>query len=309
MTTKILYEHLKILGRQSQPTAFSQDSYFCNRKIVSDNEAVKYYNENGLTLCNKSDIYIVFLKKYIDDKIFKQYPQNVKKDDVYMITSMNNKLNKYNSDMILAFNRYCKSKAFNLWFNLTLEYQIRSLKVNTLINILQLSLKHRFDTLKKFYLFKREKERVELAVQNRLLNVTKLLIHTKIRNHLITWYDNTVNYYNCPYGQYSGNYHNYLGYYGNYAKGIKLEKNNMLKCKIGVTERKPKDRQKEYPNDFEMKLVLRVKHNMESEIVKELKKLKYIYFSERSNEEFLCPFNKYKNVQELFFNITNKYTI
>ena len=309
MTTKILYEHLKILGRQSQPTVSSQDRYFCNRKIVSDRQAVNYYNENGLTLCNKSDIYILFLKRYIDDKIFKQDSQYVKKDHVYMITSMNNKLDKYNSDMIIAFNKYYKSKAFNLWFNLTLEYHIESLKVNILKNILQLSLKHRFDTLKKIYLFKREKERVEQAVQNRLLNVTKLLIHTKIRNHLITWYDNTVNYYYCSYGQYSGNYHNYLGYYGNYAKGIKLEKNNMLKCKIGVTERKPKDRQKEYPNDFEMKLVLRVKHNMESEIVKELKKLEYIDFSERSNEEFLCPFNKYKDVQELFFNITNKFTI
>ena len=298
--TKIIYEHLKILGRQSQKEVVSQDMYACGSEIISDKQALSYYNSKGLTLCNNSDKYIIFLKKYVNDKIFKLNTQDSqkKKLSIQVIDKVNVILTVYNNSLIESFKKHSKSKLFNIWFNYYIYHQLQSLKEDTLKKILQLSIKRRFKRLKKYYLNK-----------NRLYNITKLFINNKIKKYMISWYNSTVNFYNIPYGQYSGNYHNYLGHYGNYEKGIKLGKNNMLRCKIGVTERKPKDRQKEYPNDFEMKLVLRVKHNMESEIIKELKKLKYLHFSKRSNEEFFCPIDNFRDVQKLFFNLINEYTV
>ena len=39
-------------------------------------------------------------------------------------------------------------------------------------------------------------------------------------------------------------------------------------------------------------------------IISELEKLKFIEFLKKSKEEFLCPVDKFKLVQEMFFKVT-----
>ena len=101
-----------------------------------------------------------------------------------------------------------------------------------------------------------------------------------------------------------------MGFYGNKKTKILLNKSNVLECKIGKTTQRPRSRRTggDYSNKgFDMRLIVRVKANMESLLYKALKNKEYITFKDGSEERFVCPPQKWLEVEDIFMDTVKFY--